>query len=109
MNVTAEKELLRNFSVSASYVGALGRKLPGSIDRNYPVFGPGATTANVNARRPFLTMRERRRAMVGLTPPAGRARSTGAADGIPPAAEDILRRGGREARQPESNRRQPQS
>ena len=53
MNLTAEKELLRNFSVSASYVGALGRKLPASIDRNYPVFGPGATTANVNARRPY--------------------------------------------------------
>jgi hypothetical protein len=53
MNLTAEKELLRNFSVSASYVGALARKLPASIDRNYPVFGPGATTANVNARRPY--------------------------------------------------------
>ncbi|HEY8147664.1 MAG TPA: carboxypeptidase regulatory-like domain-containing protein, partial [Vicinamibacteria bacterium] len=54
MNLTVEKELLRNFSVSASYVGALGRKLPASVDRNYPVFGPGATTANVNARRPYL-------------------------------------------------------
>jgi len=53
MNLTAEKELLRNFSVSASYVGALGRKLPASIDRNYPVFTPTATTANVNARRPY--------------------------------------------------------
>jgi hypothetical protein len=53
MNLTVEKELLRNLSVSASYVGALGRNLPASIDRNYPVFGPGATTANVNARRPY--------------------------------------------------------
>ena len=43
MNLTVEKELLRNFSVSASYVGALGRKLPASVDLNYPVFGPGAT------------------------------------------------------------------
>jgi hypothetical protein len=24
------------------------------VDNNYPVFGPGATTANVNARRPYL-------------------------------------------------------
>jgi hypothetical protein len=54
MNLTVEKEILRNFSMSASYVAALGRKLPASVDRNYPVFGPGATTANVNARRPYL-------------------------------------------------------
>ena len=53
MNVTFEKELFRNVSASASYVGALGRSLPASIDRNYPVYGPGATTANVNARRPY--------------------------------------------------------
>ena len=37
-----------------SYVGALGRNLPGSIDRNYPVYGPGATAANVNTRRPYM-------------------------------------------------------
>jgi carboxypeptidase family protein len=54
MNLTVEKEIFRNTSVSASYVAALGRKLPASVDRNYPVFGPGATTANVNARRPYL-------------------------------------------------------
>lgn len=53
MNLTVEKEIFRSFSITASYVAALGRKLPASIDRNYPVFGPGATTANVNARRPY--------------------------------------------------------
>ncbi len=53
MNATVERELLRDISVSASYVAALGRSLPASIDRNYPVFGPGASTANVNARRPY--------------------------------------------------------
>jgi len=53
MNVTIEKEILRNFSATASYVGALGRRLPASLDKNYPVFGPTATTANVNARRPY--------------------------------------------------------
>ena len=52
-NVTVEKQLFSDISVSASYVGALGRSLPASIDRNYPVYGPGATTANVNARRPY--------------------------------------------------------
>lgn len=53
MNLSVQKELLRDYSLSASYVGALGRKMPASVDRNYPVFGPGATTANVNARRPY--------------------------------------------------------
>jgi hypothetical protein len=52
-NVTVEKELFRNVSASVSYVGAFGRNLPASIDRNYPVFGPTATTSNVNARRPY--------------------------------------------------------
>lgn len=53
MNVTVEKEILANTSASVSYVAALGRNLPASIDRNYPVYGPGATTANVNVRRPY--------------------------------------------------------
>lgn len=52
-NVTVEKQLFPSFSMSASYVAALGRNLPASIDRNYPVFGPAATAANVNARRPY--------------------------------------------------------
>jgi len=52
-NVTVEKQLFPSFSMSASYVAALGRNLPASVDRNYPVFGPGATAANVNARRPY--------------------------------------------------------
>jgi hypothetical protein len=53
MNLTVEKEIVRSFSASASYVGALGRRLPASIDRNYSVFGPGATTTNVDTRRPY--------------------------------------------------------
>ena len=53
-NLTLEREVVRGLSVSASYVTALGRNLPASIDRNYPVYGPGATTANVNARRPYM-------------------------------------------------------
>jgi hypothetical protein len=52
-NVTLEKQLLKDFSVTASYVMALGRNLPASLDKNYPVFTPAATTANVNARRPY--------------------------------------------------------
>jgi len=53
-NLTIEKEVGRSFSVSASYVGSFGRHLAAGVDNNYPVFGPGATTANVNSRRPYL-------------------------------------------------------
>jgi hypothetical protein len=53
MNVTFEKELVKSVSASASYVASLGRRLPASIDRNYPVYGPGATATNFNARRPY--------------------------------------------------------
>jgi hypothetical protein len=53
MNLTVQREFFRDYSLSASYVGALGRKLAASVDRNYPVYGPGATTGNVNARRPY--------------------------------------------------------
>jgi hypothetical protein len=53
-NVTIEKEIGRSFSVSASYVGAFSRHLAAAVDNNYPVFGPGATAANVNSRRPYL-------------------------------------------------------
>jgi hypothetical protein len=53
MNLTVEKEIVRSFSMSASYVGALGRRLPASLDKNYPVYNSSATTANVNSRRPY--------------------------------------------------------
>ena len=52
-NVTFQKEIGRGMSASASYVGAFARNLAAPVDRNYPVMGPGATTGNVNARRPY--------------------------------------------------------
>ncbi len=53
-NVTVERELGRSFSVTASYVGSFGRNLAAGVDNNYPVYGTGATTANVNTRRPYM-------------------------------------------------------
>jgi hypothetical protein len=53
-NITVEKELGKSFSVTASYVGSFGRNLAAGVDNNYPVFNSTATTANVNARRPYL-------------------------------------------------------
>lgn len=53
-NVTVEREIGRSFSVSASYVVSNARHLASGVDNNYPLFGPGATAANVNSRRPYL-------------------------------------------------------
>ena len=54
VNVTVEKEIGRNVSVTASYVGAFARHLAAAVDNNYPVLTATATTANVNTRRPYL-------------------------------------------------------
>jgi hypothetical protein len=54
MNFSVQRQLTSDLGVTAAYVGALGRKLPFKPDINYPVFGPGATTANIDARRPIL-------------------------------------------------------
>jgi Carboxypeptidase regulatory-like domain len=53
-NLTVERELGKSLSVTASYVGSFGRNLAAGVDNNYPVYGPGATTANVNTRRPYM-------------------------------------------------------
>jgi hypothetical protein len=48
-NVTLQRELIRDMTVSAAYVGNVGRRLYGSFDINAPVPGPG----DANLRRPF--------------------------------------------------------
>ena len=54
-NFTVERQITKDFTVGAGYVGSLGRRLPFAYDLNYPNYAPGATTANVNARRPIDT------------------------------------------------------
>jgi hypothetical protein len=54
MNLTVQRELTRDLSVTAAYVSTLGHKFRLNHDINYPIFRPGATTANVDARRPIL-------------------------------------------------------
>ena len=53
MNLSVQRQVSRDFSVTAAYVGALGHKWPTIRDVNYPVYGPGATAANINDRRPI--------------------------------------------------------
>jgi hypothetical protein len=54
-NFSVQRQLSKDFSVTGAYVGAFGRRLPFAQEVNYPVFGAGATTANVNARRPYAS------------------------------------------------------
>ncbi|MDZ4802236.1 MAG: TonB-dependent receptor [Bryobacteraceae bacterium] len=49
-----QHQLPWNTSVTAAYVGNTSRKLVNTRDANQSIFGPGATSANVNARRPIL-------------------------------------------------------
>lgn len=52
-NLTAERELMRNTVARVSYVGNMGRFLSYNTDVNYARFGPGATTGNIQQRRPY--------------------------------------------------------
>jgi outer membrane receptor protein involved in Fe transport len=53
-NFSVQRQLLSDLSVEGAYVSSLSHKLPFTADANYPVFGPGATSANVDSRRPIL-------------------------------------------------------
>jgi hypothetical protein len=48
-NVTLQRELVRDMTVSVAYVGNVGRRIYGSMDINAPVPGPG----DANLRRPY--------------------------------------------------------
>ncbi|MGH9852090.1 MAG: TonB-dependent receptor domain-containing protein, partial [Blastocatellia bacterium] len=53
-NLTVQRQLTKDLGVTAAYVSTLGHKFRINRDLNYPVFRAGATTGNVNARRPIL-------------------------------------------------------
>jgi hypothetical protein len=54
MNLSVQREIVKNLTVSAAYVGTLSRDLPFARDINYPVITSTATAAgaNVLSRRP---------------------------------------------------------
>ncbi len=54
MNLTLQRQLTNDLGVTVAYVGSLGHKFRLNRDLNYPVLRAGATTGNVNARRPIL-------------------------------------------------------
>ena len=52
-NLTLEHQFARNLVARASYVGTQGRDLQAFQEIDAAVYGPGATTANINSRRPL--------------------------------------------------------
>jgi hypothetical protein len=54
MNFAIQRQVARDVSITAAYVGNLTRRIPIAQDVNYPVLKPGATTGDVNNRRPYL-------------------------------------------------------
>src|SRR6266566_30924 len=53
LNFSIQRQVTADLSGTAAYVGALGHAWPTIRDINYPIYGPGATAANVNDRRPI--------------------------------------------------------
>ncbi|MCB9384848.1 MAG: TonB-dependent receptor [Bryobacterales bacterium] len=50
-NLNIQHELAKDWVVTAAYVGSKGTRLPIRRELNPGIFGPGATTGNINARR----------------------------------------------------------
>jgi len=55
LNFSVQRQIVKDLTVTAAYVGSLGRRLPFAEDLNYPFYNSTATTGNVNARRPIDT------------------------------------------------------
>ncbi|MCU1233600.1 MAG: TonB-dependent receptor [Candidatus Solibacter sp.] len=52
-NFSVQRELVKDLTVTAAYVGSFAHRLPFAIDLNYPYYNATATTSNVNNRRPI--------------------------------------------------------
>ncbi|MGH9631105.1 MAG: TonB-dependent receptor domain-containing protein, partial [Bryobacteraceae bacterium] len=52
-NFTVEREIWLGLLARASYVGNLGRRLSYNYDPNYARYAPGATTGDIQQRRPY--------------------------------------------------------
>ena len=53
-NFMVQQQIGRTMSIEVGFVGNTGRKLYILRDANEPIYGPTATTTNVNQRRPYL-------------------------------------------------------
>ena len=51
-NFSVQREVTRDLAITAAYVGSFSHNLPFAVDLNYPI-STGATSTNIQARRPF--------------------------------------------------------
>ncbi|MCE5310995.1 MAG: TonB-dependent receptor [Acidobacteriales bacterium] len=56
INFTFERQLSPTWSVQTSYVGNLAHRLLNATEANPAIYGPGATSKNINARRPLAPL-----------------------------------------------------
>jgi hypothetical protein len=54
LNFSIQRQIAKDFTVTAAYVGSLAHGLPFATDLNYPYYNSTATSSNVNNRRPIL-------------------------------------------------------
>jgi len=52
-NLTLERQLAEGLHARAAYVGSKGTHLSYNNDLNVPIYGPGATSSNIQQRRPY--------------------------------------------------------
>ena len=52
-NLSVQRQITSDFSVSAAYVGTMSHDLPFAQDINYPILTANASTSNVVSRRPI--------------------------------------------------------
>ena len=52
-NFVVEQQFADDLLVRAAYVGSKGVHLLNAPERNPAIYGPGATAANLNSRRPY--------------------------------------------------------
>jgi hypothetical protein len=53
-NFSVQRQLRSDLSVNVAYVGSMSHHLPFTVDKNYPIWNPAATTTNLPLRRPYL-------------------------------------------------------
>jgi len=53
-NVNVQQQVSSDLFVQVGYVGKVARNLPQAVEVNAAVYGPGATIANAQQRRPYL-------------------------------------------------------
>ncbi|MBI3208941.1 MAG: TonB-dependent receptor [Candidatus Solibacter usitatus] len=55
-NFNVQREVVKDYMLTVSYIGTKGTRLPIRRELNAGIFGPGATLANINARRPYAPL-----------------------------------------------------